>query len=68
MKAPFSAPFPNLEFSRSSTILPQFLGKTIAVHNGKELKSFGSITIDHLGKKLGEFSPTKKPAVYKRKK
>jgi len=63
MKGPFFDP---ITISRSSTILPKFLGKTIFVHNGKELKSFGTITIDHIGKKFGEFVLTKVPAVYKR--
>lgn len=69
MKGPFSDPFLTKNvISRSSTILPQYLGQSFAVYNGKEFKTFGSITIDHIGKKFGEFSPTKKPAVYKRKK
>ena len=54
--------------SRSSTILSEFIGKTVAVYNGKEYKTFGVITPNHVGHKFGEFSPTKKPAIYKNKK
>ena len=68
MKGPFSDPYiTNNVISRSSTILPEFLGKSFAVYNGKEFKTFGLITIDHIGKKFGEFSPSKKPAIYKKK-
>jgi len=54
--------------SRSSTILSEFIGKKVSVYNGKEYKTFGIITPNHVGHKFGEFSPTKKPAIYKRKK
>ena len=44
-------------WSRSSTILPDFLGHTIAVHDGrKHVPVF--ITEDMVGHKLGEFTPT----------
>lgn len=46
-------------WSRSSTITPEMVGVTIAVHNGKEhLPVF--IVEDMIGHKLGEFSPTRK--------
>ena len=46
-------------WSRSSTILPDFLGHTLAVHDGrKHVPVF--ITEDMVGHKLGEFSPTRK--------
>lgn len=45
-------------WSRRSTILPQFVGKTIAVHNGKKHIPV-NITEDMIGMKLGEFSPTR---------
>lgn len=54
--------------SRSSTILPEFIGLSFAVYNGKEYKTFGRITPDHVGKKFGEFASTKKPAIYKKRK
>ena len=45
-------------WSRRSTILPQFVGITFNVYNGKK---FIPITIseDMVGHKLGEFSPTR---------
>lgn len=46
-------------WSRRSTILPDFVGYTFAVHNGKQnIPVF--ITEDMVGHKLGEFSPTRK--------
>jgi small subunit ribosomal protein S19 len=45
-------------WSRRSTILPEFVGLTFAVHNGKKfLPVF--ITEDMVGHKLGEFAPTR---------
>ena len=45
--------------SRRSTIFPDFIGHTIAVHNGKEyIPVF--ITEEMVGHKLGEFSFTRK--------
>lgn len=45
-------------WSRRSTILPEFVGVTFAVHNGKKfLPVF--VTEDMVGHKLGEFSPTR---------
>ena len=45
-------------WSRSSTILPDFVGHTIAVHDGrKHVPVF--ITEDMVGHKLGEFAPTR---------
>ena len=45
-------------WSRSSTILPEFLGHTIAVHDGRKHVP-GYITEDMVGHKLGEFAPTR---------
>ena len=45
-------------WSRRSTIIPQFVGLTFAVHNGKVFNNF-SITENMVGHKLGEFSPTR---------
>ncbi len=45
-------------YSRSSTILPEFVGHTIAVHNGKTFVPV-YITQDMVGHKLGEFAPTR---------
>ncbi len=45
-------------WSRSSTILPNFVGHTIAVHDGRKHVPV-YITEDMVGHKLGEFSPTR---------
>lgn len=45
-------------WSRRSTIFPQFVGLTIAVHNGRQhVPVF--VTEDMVGHKLGEFSVTR---------
>ncbi len=46
-------------WSRRSTIFPEFVGHTIAVHNGREFIPV-YITEDLVGHKLGEFAPTRK--------
>ena len=46
-------------WSRRSTIFPDFIGLTFAVHNGKEFVTV-YITEDMVGHKLGEFVPTRK--------
>ena len=45
-------------WSRSSTIYPEMVGHTIAVHNGKQHVPV-YITEDMVGCKLGEFAPTR---------
>jgi small subunit ribosomal protein S19 len=45
-------------WSRASTIFPQFIGHTIAVHDGKKHVPV-YITEDMVGHKLGEFAPTR---------
>ncbi len=45
-------------WSRRSTILPDFVGLTIAVHNGRKFIPV-FITENMVGHKLGEFSPTR---------
>ncbi len=46
-------------WARACTISPDFVGKTIAVHNGKvHIPVF--VTENMVGHKLGEFSPTRK--------
>ena len=45
-------------WARRSTIPPEFVGHTIAVHNGKKFIPV-FITEDMVGHKLGEFSPTR---------
>lgn len=45
-------------WSRSSTVIPDFVGHTFMVHNGKtHVRVF--ITEDMVGHKLGEFAPTR---------
>ena len=46
-------------WSRRSTIYPDFIGHTFAVHNGKEFIPV-YVTEDMVGHKLGEFVPTRK--------
>ena len=45
-------------WSRRSTIMPQFVGLTFGVHNGKKFIPV-TITEAMVGHKLGEFSPTR---------
>ena len=45
-------------WSRSSTISPEFVGHTIAVHNGNKMIPV-YISENMVGHKLGEFSPTR---------
>ena len=45
-------------WSRASMITPDFVGKTIAVHNGRQFIPI-FITENMVGHKLGEFSPTR---------
>ncbi len=45
-------------WSRRSTISPEFVGHTLAVHNGKKFVPV-YITENMVGHKLGEFSPTR---------
>jgi small subunit ribosomal protein S19 len=44
--------------SRASKIIPDFVGQTIAVHNGKTFIPV-YVTENMVGHKLGEFSPTR---------
>jgi small subunit ribosomal protein S19 len=45
-------------WSRRSTIFPEFVGHTIAVHNGKKFVPV-YVTENMVGHKLGEFAPTR---------
>ena len=45
-------------WSRRSTILPQFVGLTFGVHNGKKFIPV-LVTDQMIGHKLGEFAPTR---------
>ncbi len=45
-------------WARACTIVPEFVGKTFMVHNGRQhMKVF--VTEDMVGHKLGEFAPTR---------
>ena len=56
-----SSKSPIKTWSRRSTIIPDFVGVTISVYNGKSFIPV-YVTEDMVGHKLGEFSPTR---VYK---
>jgi len=45
-------------WARASTIVPEFVGMTFMVHNGKTFQKV-FVTEDMVGHKLGEFSPTR---------
>jgi len=45
-------------WSRRSMVIPEFVGQTIAVHNGKKFVSV-FITENMVGHRLGEFAPTR---------
>ena len=45
-------------WARASTIVPEFVGKNFAIHNGRTfIKLY--VTEDMVGHKLGEFAPTR---------
>lgn len=46
-------------WSRASTVVPEMVGLTIAVHNGRQHVPV-SIVEEMVGHKLGEFAPTRK--------
>lgn len=50
-------------WARACAIPPEFVGKTIAVHNGKEHIPV-YVTENMVGHKLGEFAPTRKFRVH----
>jgi small subunit ribosomal protein S19 len=45
-------------WSRRSTIIPDFVGVTFSVHNGRKFIPV-SVTENMIGHKLGEFAPTR---------
>src|ERR1700741_2862813 len=46
-------------WSRRSTVVPEMVGHTLAVHNGKKFIPV-YVTENMVGQKLGEFSPTRR--------
>ena len=53
-----SRPTPIKTWSRRSTIVPQFVGLTFQVHNGKTFVPV-AVSEEMVGHKLGEFAPTR---------
>ncbi|EAA34353.2 ribosomal protein S19/S15 [Neurospora crassa] len=53
--------------ARSATILPNFVGLKFQVHNGKDYIDL-TVTEEMVGHKLGEFSATRKPFIWGKKK
>jgi small subunit ribosomal protein S19 len=53
--------------SRNTTILPQFIEQTFEVYNGKKFSEI-LVTEEMIGHKFGEFSPTRKRFLFKKKK
>jgi len=53
--------------SRNATILPQFIEQTFEVYNGKKFSEI-LVTEEMIGHKFGEFSPTRKRFLFKKKK
>ena len=54
-------------WSRNSMISPDFVGQTVAVHNGKKFIPV-YVTENMVGHRLGEFSPTRTYRGHKKKK
>ncbi len=58
MKQGKGADRPIRTWARACTIVPEFIGKTFEVHNGKDFKKV-FVTENMVGHKLGEFSMTR---------
>jgi small subunit ribosomal protein S19 len=54
-------------WSRSSTIIPEFIGYSFEIHNGKNFVSI-IVNDDMVGHKFGEFASTRKQVKHKVKK
>nr|YP_665661.1 ribosomal protein S19 [Nephroselmis olivacea]AAF03188.1 ribosomal protein S19 [Nephroselmis olivacea] len=53
-------------WSRRSTILPSFVGKSFEIHNGKSFLLV-KVTEQMIGHKFGEFASTRKKPMHKKK-
>ena len=53
-----SNPYPIKTWSRKSTIIPEFIGISFLIHNGRKFIPI-KISEEMVGHKLGEFSPTR---------
>ena len=55
---PATNPMPIKTWSRKCTIIPEFIGVSLLIHNGKKFIPI-KISEEMVGHKLGEFSPTR---------
>nr|YP_009720863.1 ribosomal protein S19 [Scherffelia dubia]QGP70666.1 ribosomal protein S19 [Scherffelia dubia] len=53
-------------YSRGSLIVPEFIGQTFDIHNGKVFLKL-SVTENMVGHKFGEFSRSRKQTIHKSK-
>lgn len=54
-------------YSRASLIIPEFIGKNVEIHNGKNFFKL-LVTENMVGHKFGEFSRSRKQTIHKKKK
>ena len=57
----------NIAATRNSIIVPNFVGLSFNIHNGKIFTKL-TVTNEMIGHKFGEFSPTRKKFIFKKKK
>jgi len=55
-------------WSRRSIIVPEFLGHSFRVYNGKDFVHIKKISENMIGHKFGEFAPTRRKGAHKKKK
>lgn len=53
--------------TRNSDIVPNFVGLSFNIHNGKTFTKL-MVTNEMIGHKFGEFTPTRKKFIFKKKK
>lgn len=53
-------------WSRDTMIIPDFLGSQFDIYNGKKFVTV-SVSEEMIGHKFGEFAPTRKTAIHKKK-
>jgi len=54
-------------WARNSTIIPEFIGKSVLIHNGRSFQLV-KITNEMIGHKFGEFAYTRKKTIHKKTK
>ncbi|KAJ3127154.1 mitochondrial ribosomal small subunit component [Nowakowskiella sp. JEL0407] len=71
-KGPYFIQFPQIgpneaikTMARSCTIMPSFVNKRFLIHNGKDYIPL-LVREEMVGRKLGEFAPTRKPFSFKK--